>query len=454
MLNTTPKQRVVGHAKLRRLLQPEHPYFAGKWGYLTGYERYTHDSDPDAPDLLYPKIRAMHRDNPYRRLLLNKRCGNKSVNRFQQFVDSVDFNEVRMNKLVFPLQGKISAYLAKRDSARNKRKAGVNMAWGMWHRYLAALYEQLPELAGSAWRCNLHTWSTQEPTHPHYHIHALLADLRLVDDKLVKRDFHRYESGLEHPFSPDQLLVIKTLWLKVQVDFAKRHKIKGAFDIKLADYGYSGKYEGQTVREVAFECGYQGLFNLMREVAGTGFGVVNVFVDKQTMHLKPGEGDCDTKDFMFAIKYNGRHWSENYAEYTFEHAKAPGPPVWLQRYENKARLFGWWAELDRWISEDKEPTTAEKVSPFNGRTLTYLYRQGIETVCEAAKAGEVGSLEVEHGRVVLRQLNGADIAWLESVTWPYDQGKQNEIHFEAARLNNELELNELYEELKPQGAVL
>ncbi len=425
--------RIVGFSKLRKLLQPEHPYFAGKSGYLASFPRYTHENEP-SPDVLYPKIVAMHRDNPYRRLLLNKKAGNITVNRFEQFVDSVGFDAIRVNKIVFPMQREISKYLAAKDSKPGKRKAGVGAAWTMWQRFLVRLYAELPEFDGTAWRVNLHTWSSDKPTEPHYHFHALKPDVVLRDGELIKGPFKVYNSGLQHPFTKSQLLIAKTIWLQVQVNYCKYHAITSAFDAEVMAAG-----RGKD--------GFGGLWRLMADAEGTGSGYVNVYVDENTLRLRPGEASDDRRDFMFAIKYNGRHWSENYAEYTHEHPKAKNPPIWLQRYENRARVYGWWAAMDQWIKPElAEVDTREKVSPVDGSNLTYAGRSNTATVQAAIEAGTVGTLEVERGAVVLGALSAADAAWIAAVTWPYDVEKQTSARWEAYELNNEIDLIDWYDE--------
>lgn len=430
--STAIQTRIVGYKKLRQLLQPEHPYFAGKLGYLASFPRYTHAEGSPSPDLLYPKIVAMHPENPYRRLLLNKRAGNRTVNKVQQFVDSVGFDQVRVNKVVFPFQREISRYFAERDSRPGKGRAGVNLAWTIWKRFEGRLYEELPEFEGTAWRLNLHTWSSDKPTEAHYHFHALKPDIVLRDGELVPGPFKVYSPVKEHPFTKRQLLTIKTIWLQLQVNFAKYHAIQGAFS--------------DEVMAVARNEGFGGLLRLMAAAEGTGKGYVNVYVDPETMYLRPGDAPDDRRDFMFAVKYNGRHWSENYAEYTFKHPRAKNPPLWLRGYDNRARVYGWWRAISDWIKPElMADDCREKVSPVDGTDLTYLYRADTTSIQAEIDAGKVGSLEIEKGRPVLSALSPDDAAWLAAVTWPYDPIAQQNARIEAWTATQNLELNEIYE---------
>lgn len=310
------------------------------------------------------------------------------------------------------------------------------MAWGMWKRALGMMRERLPELEGAAWHLNLHTWSTKDPTKPHYHFHGITTNYNLVQEpvempdgeiigiseRFEERPLHVLASGTIHAFTPEQLLAIKTVWLKVQTDFARRHKIKGAFD--------------KSVMEASRLAGYDGLYPMVQQK-----GVVNVYVEPQTLRLDGGEEyEADRAKFVQGLRYNGRHWSENYCEYSNEHLDAPDPPQWLRHYDNRARTFGWWSNINNWLTPEEIleiKKMRERISPYNAKKLVYQGKAYIRNVADGIREGDIGYVEFKRRTAIEGDLTFGDADWLESVQWPSAKNEQLDLIFEAAALTME-----------------
>jgi len=362
--------RLVNFRKIRALLQPLHRYFEDKKAEITEFSVY----DDAEATLCYPKIKSYHPDNPYRRYRLHSKASARTYRRIRQMVESQKWTDFVVADLTLTMPKGISEYLAEHG------KNGRSMAWrlysGFWN-------EDLPDIIGQdvALGChsNLHLWSSKNPTQAQYHFHNLIANYGLIESKtdidedgepvleFVRWNWHRQRGGREVPFSDNQLELLKEKWLARLQRFCKRHGIKeihGNIDI------------------------YVG------------------FVDEWSK-------------FLHKLNYNGRHWSEDYAEYSNENLDCPAPPEWLLNYDNKARVFGWWSNIKGFVIDKKE---IEKISPYTGEQMDYRGKYSLWQLDDESE-GQFGYVEFIKGQPVEGMLTDDDKEWLKGVIRKSDYEK-------------------------------
>lgn len=357
-----PSTHIVGFAKLRSLLQPVHKWFTHKVGYIKQFNLYQDDA---GRELAYPEVKVFDRDNPYRRHQLSHKASARTYKRLRQFAENRKFEDL-MIVSIQPTMPKVnSEYLASLG------KRGRSLAWrlfeGWWEEDLPQVVNQNISLACHV---NLHLWSTKKPVEPHYHFHALVPNYGLVlsdvldDDGAEASEFRRWEwhrqrGGRLVPFSEAQLVQLKELWAERLQRFNRRHGL--AWD--------------DTWK-------------------------VDIYVDF-----------VDTwPRLLHKLNYNGRHWSENYAEYSNENPDCPNPPEWLLHYENKARVKGWWSNLKNITVEDTEK---EKVSPYTGENMSYLGKVSLAMLFNKS----VGYVDFERGKPVENDFTEDDKKWLKEVMY-------------------------------------
>lgn len=351
--------RLVGFKKLQSLLQPVHSYFKDKVGWITHFYLY---SDEDR-ELAYPVVKVSHRDNPYRRHQLTHKASARTYKRIRQFAEFRKLDDFKVASIGVTMPKFMSEYLA------SKGKYGRHLAWRLFDGFWD---EDLPDTLGLdielGSHTNLHLWRSEVPTEAHYHFHTLIPNYGLVmsdikDEngdlafELRKWPWHRQRGGREVPFSDSQLGKLKELWLDRLARFCQRHGIE---------------FKAQKV---------------------------NIFVDYVDVWAK----------LLHKLNYNGRHWSENYAEYSNKYPDSQDPPEWLKGYENRARCKGWWSNLKGITVESKEK---EKLSPYTGEGMTYIQRIGFEPLTEERVLGYV---EFVKGQSVEGSFTRQDLAWLEGV---------------------------------------
>jgi len=357
--------RLVGFFKLKSLLKPIHSYFRDKDGEIEQFQLYEDKEN----DLVYPKIKAHHKNNPYRRYRLTHRKSAKTYKYLRSFVEQQGLSDFAIASLVITMPKTNSEYLA------GQGERGRRLAWalfeGFWAEDLPAVIKQDIKLASHT---NLHLWRTQKPIEPHYHFHTLIPNYGLIQstykDELEEVAFefsrwvwHRQRGGREVPFSDSQLEQLKSLWQARLQRFNKRHGLG-----KVADK-------------------------------------VDIYVDYVDVWAK----------LLHRLNYNGRHWSENYAEYSNENPGCPEPPAWLENYENRARVKGWWCSLKTINGKDDKGKL--KVSPYTGEPMRYMYSLSYEGLIAHA-AGELGMVEFVKGEPVEGNLSEADLNWLKEVMRP------------------------------------
>jgi len=260
------------------------------------------------------------------------------------------------------------------------------MVWRLFKRFWNEDYSTLDDDSdGQAAYVNLHKWKTEEPTSPHYHFHCIVPNYRLAESGAVQDDagnnayefglksWHKQRGGRLVPFSDDTLDLLKQRWHSRLVAFARRHSLRGDW---------------------------------MDDWRG-----IDVFVEYVSW-----DSDIGKAKLMNKLGYQSRHWIEDYAEYSNKHLDCELPPGWLQGYDNKARVFGWWASLKS-LTQGVELEDKEKLSPVDGKPLEFKYMVSLDGLLHLSE-GKLGHLEFYKGEPIEGELTPGDIEWLRSVMLP------------------------------------
>ena len=256
------------------------------------------------------------------------------------------------------------------------------MAWALWNRFWT---EDVPAVLGEglAASVNLHKWSTKHPLDPLYHFHGAMPNYRLVNLPGELDAFgnspHRFEKIRwyfvpgrgELPFSGEMLIELKKLWHHRLVSFAAKHKLS--------------RWVPSSWEDIDLYVGY------IKCDQGAGMGRL-----------------------QNRLKYQSRHWSEDYAKYSNKHVNCGDPPAWLLDYSNATRVYGWWKQLSRLAGAVKQDDKV-KLSPL---TAMPMEREGNISLAKIEKlGGDVGCLEFVKGRPVFGKVNSFDLAMLRSMVW-------------------------------------
>ncbi|MBA7571364.1 hypothetical protein ES708_13126 [subsurface metagenome] len=426
--------RVVGFSKLRNLLQPKHPYFEGKWAEVKYWTRYL--DEKSGCDLVYPKVKTFHRENPYRRYQLNRQCSARSAKSIFGLIESYRLPGFRVTGIETTMPAVTSVFLA------SKGKRGRDMAWSMNTRFWQDLVDHGLVGAGHARRSNLHTWKTDCPLEPHFHFHELLPNYERVggapvavdmpgcdcpgcggtlwaqvglaswqcvtcypvEDKPVfqKREWSRQRGGTMVPWLDRELSLVKALWLNIQINYARKYCIQGAWDCQT------------KLMKFQRRCGLKGLVRLVSFLGHFNKGLVDVYVTFVKLNY-----DLGRAKFVNKLSYNGRHPVEDFVVYSNKNPDCSMPPEFIQHYDNKARLHGWWRDIKKIVilSKSKEK---EKLSPYNAEPMKYLGRYYTsellfdEDICGDKK---LMAVDVIRGSPVERLLGAEDLEWLKSVAF-------------------------------------
>lgn len=366
-LTSVANTRLVGFFKLKSLLQPIHNFFKNKRGWIDSFRIYDDSNEKTTRRLVYPKIKVEDRLNPYRRWQLNGKASARTFKRVKQFVEHRKLGDFQVASVIVTMPKFMSEYLS------SKGEGGRGMAWrlfdGFWGEDIPAVINQNIELACHV---NLHLWRTEKPYEAHYHFHALIPNYGLAytgaEDEdgqpameFVRWNWNRQRGGKVVPFSDEQLDKLKELWQNRLARFCKRHGLE---------------FKEQKI----------DIF-------------VEYIDDWQKLHHR--------------FNYNGRHWTENYAEYSNIHPDCPEPPAWLMHYENKARVKGWWSNLKNITTESEEKF---KVSPYTGENMNYVDSNDGMTVDSLLRyAGALGYVEFVKGKAFEGDMSDEEIAWLKGV---------------------------------------
>lgn len=366
--------RIVGFKKLRQLLQPKHPYFETAWAWVKEFSYY---SDGNS-HFCYPRVKSHSRNNPYRKSQLRSKHTARTIKKLLALRESAELDDFKVAIVVFTFPKEVSEWLCQQGGDRE-------MSWRLFKRFWNEDFLTLDdESDGQAAYVNLHKWKTEEPVKPHYHFHCVVPNYRLVENGDIQDDegnnaqefrekpWHRQRGGRLVPFSDEALDLIKRRWHSRLVAFARRHSLAGS---------WMDNYQG-----------------------------IDVFVEYITW-----DSDIGKAKLMNKLGYQSRHWLEDYAEYSNKHPDCELPPGWLESYDNKARVFGWWAGL-RSLTAGVEMEDKEKLSPIDGEPLAFVSTVSLEGLLHLSK-GKLGYLEFYKGEPIEGELTPDDIAWLRSVMW-------------------------------------
>jgi len=372
--------RIVGWYALKSLLQPVHPFFKDKAAYLDGFRVYRRPESETWlawPEISGPRGGKMPLGNPYR---LRKVSRSHTARKIKSLFAVADAFKVtlRIAHVMTSCPKPISEWAIK-----NKHRRSV-----MWKELGRAFLEGLEGILGPGLGAdsNYHTWSSECPVEPHSHFHHQLTNLRMAEvpgalDEDGEPAYHLEEipwvtqrggNRYQVPFTDQQLVLVKMLWLKLLRDFVRKHKI-----------GWQPPADDDAE-------GWREIY-------------VNVVPKDGRMKM------------MGSINYCGRNPIEDYAVYSNkvqreEHVVCPDPPEWLLKYSNKSRPFGWWRFLKALAGSRKEER--EKLHPLTGEQLEYM---GPYTLRELLERNQLGFLDVVKGKPVFSLLRDYELDWLRSV---------------------------------------
>jgi len=367
--------RIVGFKKLRQLLRPKHSYFEGDYAWIKDFAYY---SDGNS-QFCYPRIKTRTRNNPYRKSQLRSKHTARTIKKLIALRQSSNLDDFKVAIIVPTFPKEVSEWLSRQPGDRD-------MVWRLFKRFWNEDFLTLDDDSdGQAAYVNLHKWKTELPTSPHYHFHCFVPNYRLAecgavqgDDgnnayEFVKKSWYKQRGGRLVPFSDNILDLLKQRWHSRLVKFARRHSLRGAW---------------------------------MDDWRG-----IDVFVEYVSW-----DSDIGKAKLMNKLGYQSRHWVEDYAEYSNKHLDCELPPGWLQGYDNKARVFGWWASLKS-LTQGVELEDKEKLSPVDGKPLEFKYMVSLDGLLHLSK-GKLGYLEFYKGQPFAGELTKDDIEWLRSVMLP------------------------------------
>jgi len=315
------QHRIVGFKDLQELLQPVHPYFANKRGFIENFTAYQHHCSDEAK-LLYPKVKAESKDNPYKKMQLARSHTGRTVGKMEELAQVWGLEDLKMEFLTLTFPKEISEWIVAHG------RSGREMAWRLFERFWNDDFQKLDEKSsGRAAHVNLHLWKTQNPTLPHVHFHVLAPNYRVCkceDDEpdvffmlregdcpmeLVERRWHKQRGGRFVPYSEEGLRRLKGLWWARVRRFARRKRITWV--------EYRQGEDGELEPNV----------NLYIQFVGS-------------ITEKRGR-----VDFMHKLNYCKRSPLEDYAKYSNRFPDCPNLPEWLEGYTNRPRVYGFWRDL-------------------------------------------------------------------------------------------------------------
>ena len=329
--------------------------------------------------LLYPRCKYQHRNNPYRRYKIARDHASKTVREIFDLKEAAHLENLKVTVLTLTFPKELSQALAEKST-------GLDIAWRTFQRFwdncFLALDKDSPGLSCMA---NLHFWSSILPLLPHFHIHILLLNYRLVlvavdpengqSFELVERRFPVNEDGKRLPFTKSQFEQLRSGWKLDLKQMAFRHKIPCP----------SLENDG----DVNLEAHYFDL-NRSRDRAG----------------------------FSNYLKYQTRPPIVDYARYSNKNLNCPDPTELIQTYTNKTRVYGW-LNNRKGIIGTLPATEKTKLSPFDSKPMIYAGRLTLDQVLYTS-GGELGSLDFRKGKPILRDLSQDDIDWLRKADyWTY-----------------------------------
>ncbi len=404
---------LVDGMKLKALLQPKHAYFQGKGGSVASFGAYE-DKD-EGKRLIYPKVKAKHRENPYRRMQLRRQSTGKTARAVLKFAEDSKLADFRVADLTLTMPKELSVWFSKQKDAKRAR----DYAWRMEGRF----WEEMEAVGlwspGSARSVNLHTWKTENPLQPHWHLHEAAFNYEVVADATIKAEaagyacslcgkdtwyrlpagkgfqcascypeitpeigsavFHKLPwdtgaGGTGGVWTKDQLATAKAIWTLVVKRFARKHSIAIPY---------------------------------FQDPAA----LADIYVDFLRLDETRGK-----RKFLHKLNYKARHPIEDYAKYSNEHTDCPAPPDWLQHYDNKSRVFGYWNNLKAVSGKGEDKV---KLSPYTAKPMTYLGNfkgdDGLDELLGRSPGNRLFQVDFVRGQPIETELSAADIRWLRSV---------------------------------------
>lgn len=381
---------MVDGKKLQHLIRPKHKYYTGKGASISSIDAYT-DND-EGKTILYAKVRAIHRENPYRLMQLRRQTSGRTARTFFELIANQHLTDVRMAELTLTYPMEVSKFMAENG------KKGRTWANTLEKRFWIEAEDNGLYEPGSARSMNLHTWKTEKPIEPHFHHHELVPNYRLVVEPGVIDDdgnqVFRFEKcqwdtgpgGTGGMWSKTQLELAKKLWARVIYRFCRQRGVKvGIFEVDNIAWG-----------------------NLENE----NHPKLNVFLDYGQLDKQRGK-----RWLLHKLNYKARHWSQDYAKYSNENPDCPDPPSWLVGYDNRTKVFGWWANMKN-VKGKKSGEEIEKLSPYTAKPMEYIGRYtgapGLESILSQS-GGRLVWVEFVRGQPFEGEYNACDIEWLKSV---------------------------------------
>lgn len=415
------KDRLVDSYALSQLLQPEHPFFFCQQGRVDQLAYYRHDESSESY-FVYPRVKAQGRLNPYRLKQLSGKNTARVLNQLDTLVEAQHLDGLKVVKIEYGFAKEISVYLSK-------QKHGANSAWSVERRFreqdIATLGKEIgvnpskqnhransdwsverrlreqdiatlgKEVGAQACRANLHTWSTTNPFHPHYHFHTLVLNYRLAEvdgvvdedgepaNQLVRASWHKQRGGTSVPYTDEQTEELKQRWKQRQLNFAHWHNIA------------------------------------VPSLEGDGQADVRVrFLDLAT--------DEGRARFLHDVTYFGRRPIEDYAKFTIDNPGCANPPEVLTHYANRTRVFGWWRDIKRFIAGYEPKNKRGKLSPLTGKPMLYVGAGTLDGLLELS-GGDLGYIDFVKGKPVFGDFTPDEIERLKQLQhYPSDRAPPGE----------------------------
>jgi hypothetical protein len=354
--------RIIGFHDLRELLQPLHPYFKDKKGWIVGYKRYL--PEDRIKGYLYPIIKG--KKSPYRKHQLCESHTARRINMVVNIIEKYKLNDFKLSFLTLTMPEEISKWLSC-------KKYGKEIAWRMFQRFWNWYDEYRgQELAGSI---NLHTWKTEKPLEPHYHFHCLIPNYRRIEElfktdegentySLQKEIWGKNKKGTSVALTDEQLREVKKQWKNILIRMSDKNKI-----------------DWNTEKEI------------------------DVHIEFCTWDKAIGK-----RVLMHWFNYQGRYSLEDYTKYSNKYPDCPVPPEWLDNYGNRARAFGWWRDMK--VMAGRMSKEIIKRDILTGKPMKYMGQLSLWTIL----SNEIpGYLDMVKGNPVYHKLKGNEIYWLASV---------------------------------------